>query len=343
MSLPATEADAAIGRVSPYRVRRTLRTLRAPIVSAILRRLAVSIPLLFVVSGLVFFLNAIIPFDATHAILGWYATPDQYAALRHRLGLDLPEYQQYWTWVKHALRGDLGTSFINHASVSQMIVARLPTTLSLIGGTLLVTSVLGGALGVFSAVRGGALGKVVDVLAMGGWVLPAFWVAAQSVVLFAVELHWFPATGYTPFSSSPIGWLRSLALPIASLSVGGVGWLAKVTREAMLDAMGSEYVRMARASGLPERWIVLQHALRTAAVPVVTVAGLLAVNLLIGTVFVENVFALPGLGSLVVPAVGQHDFPVVEGVVVFFTLIVVAINLVIDISYTLLNPRVRAW
>jgi peptide/nickel transport system permease protein len=342
MSLPIPEAGAADARASLTPFRLGFRSLRSPLLAAILRRLMLSVPLLFIVSGLVFALNAIIPFDAARSILGAFAPDAQVAQLRHQLGLDLPESEQYWRWLTHALHGDLGKSLASREPVSQMILERLPTTLSLICGTLIVTVVVGTTLGIVSAVRGGKFGKAVDAMAMAGWVLPSFWLAAQLVVVFSVNLQWLPATGYTPLTASPSGWVRSLVLPVFALSIGGIGWLAKVTRDAMLDALGSEYVRMARASGLPERLVIFQHALKTAAVTVVTVAGLLAVSLLIGTVFVETVFGLPGLGSIVVTAVGQHDFPVVEGIVVFFTLIVVAINLVIDISYSILNPRVRA-
>jgi peptide/nickel transport system permease protein len=160
-------------------------------------------------------------------------------------------------------------------------------------------------------------------------------------VIFAVWRSWFPATGYVSITDSPIGWLHSLVLPVIALSLYGIASLAKQTREAMLDVLASEYIRMARANGISSRSVVFRHALRNASLRVVTVIGLLAVSLIGGTVLVENVFALPGLGSMMVTAATQHDLPVVAGMVVFFTLVVVAINLVVDLAYVWLNPRVR--
>jgi peptide/nickel transport system permease protein len=179
------------------------------------------------------------------------------------------------------------------------------------------------------------------VLALVGFSLPAFWVGAELIVIFAVWRNWFPATGYVSLTASPAGWLHSLVLPVISLSLYGIAATAKQTRESMLDVLGSEYIRMARANGLSSRSIVLRHALRNASMRVVTVLGLQAVGLLGGTVLVENVFALPGLGSLMVTAATEHDLPVVAGMVVYFTLIVVVINLLVDLAYLWLNPRVR--
>src|SRR5581483_1180340 len=180
-----------------------------------------------------------------------------------------------------------------------------------------------------------------DALALAGYSVPAFWIGAELIVLFAVKLTWFPATGYVPVSHSPVDWLRSLVLPVAALSLYGIAAVARQTREAMLDVLASEHIRMARANGLPARSILFRHALRNASVPVVTVLGVVAVGLLGGTIFVENVFALPGLGVLVVNASLQGDLPVVQGVAVFFTLVVIVVNLAIDLAYTWLNPRVR--
>jgi peptide/nickel transport system permease protein len=168
-----------------------------------------------------------------------------------------------------------------------------------------------------------------------------YWIAAELVVVFAVKLGWFPATGYVPFAQSPTEWLRSLVLPVIALSVGAIGAFAKFTREAMMDALASEYVRMARANGISPASIVFRHALKTASLQVLTLAGLFTISLLIGTVFVEIVFALPGMGSLMVQAVLQRDVPLVNGIAVFFCLIVIAVNLVVDLMYSVLSPKVR--
>jgi peptide/nickel transport system permease protein len=196
-------------------------------------------------------------------------------------------------------------------------------------------------LGVDSAVRGGAVGRTVDAVAMVGWVVPSFWLAAQLVIVFAVAVHWLPAIGYVPFAQSPMEWFRSLILPVVALSIAAVGGMAKFTREAMMDALSSEYVRMAEANGIAPTRIIFIHAFKTASVQVVTQAGMLVIGLLIGTIFVETVFALPGMGSLVVNGAQQHDFPMVQGVVVFFTLIIVLVNLLTDIAYTVLSPKAR--
>jgi peptide/nickel transport system permease protein len=315
---------------------------RNVVVRVVVRRLLLAVPLLFVVSATSFLLLALAPGDAANQILGAHGTPDQYAALRRALGLDLPVYEQYWHWLHHALTGDLGTSIVSGAAVAPSIADRLPVTAALIAGALLVSVAFGLGLGVLSAVRGGRVGRVAATLSLVGYSLPAFWVGAELIVLFAVKLQWFPATGYVPFGQSPLDWLRSLVLPVSALSLYGIAAVARQAREAMLGVLASEHIRMAHANGIPIRSIVFRHALRNASVPVVTVLGVVAVGLLGGTVFVESVFALPGLGSLVVNGSLQGDIPVVQGVAVFFTLIVVLVNLAIDLAYTWLDPRIRS-
>jgi peptide/nickel transport system permease protein len=317
----------------------------SPVLIAIVRRFLLSIPLLFVVSALVFLLMSLVPGNVTYTILGDPSTshlpPSAYKALAHQLALDRPVYVQYWLWLQHALTGDLGISLVTKQPISQAIAQRFPVTLSLVIGSVVVGLVLGVALGIISAVRGGALGKAVDALAIAGWVIPVYWLAAESVVIFAVNLRWLPATGYVPFAQSPSQWFKSLVLPVLALAIGAVGLFAKFTREAMLDALGSEYVRMARANGISRASIVLRHSLKTASLQIVTLAGLLTIGLLIGTVFVETVFALPGMGSLIVTGAQQKDLTMVQGVAVFFTLIVVLVNLLVDLAYSVLSPKVR--
>jgi peptide/nickel transport system permease protein len=305
------------------------------------RRLAWGIPLLFLVTATSFVLVALTPGDAARSIVGADAPPDVYLRLRHSLGLDLPLYEQYWRWLVSALHGDLGTSVVSGQRVTDLINSRLPVTLSLIGGALLATVLFGVGIGVFSARRGGALGRAVDGFALLGFALPSFWVGAILIELFAVKVHWFPATGYVPLSASPKAWALSLVLPVTALALHSVAAIAKQTREAMLDALNSEYIRMSWACGLRPRTIVYRHALRNASIRVVTIVALLFVGLLGGTVFVESVFALPGLGSLAVSSATQHDIPVIQGIVVYFVIIVVLVNLATDLTYTWLDPRVR--
>jgi peptide/nickel transport system permease protein len=305
------------------------------------RRLLLAVPLLFIVSILSFVLVSLTPGDAAQQILGVEATPEQYAALRHAMGLDRPLYTQYWHWLQNALHGDFGVSLITSQPVTQAIDQRLPVTASLIVGALLLTTILGVSIGAFSAVRGGIAGRFVDAFALAGFALPSFWLGAALIALFAVRLHWFPATGYVPFAESPDKWFLALVLPVIALALHSVAAIAKQTRESMLDALSSEYVRMARASGVSRSSIVMRHAFKNASIRVATILGLLTVGLLGGTVFVESVFALPGLGSLAVSSSLGHDLPMIQGVVVYFTVIVVVVNLLIDLAYTWLDPRLR--
>jgi peptide/nickel transport system permease protein len=331
------------GRAGHLRVLEALGEIaRRPLVRIVVRRLALAVPLLLIVSATSFVLLSLAPGDAAGQILGSHASPGQYAALKRSLGLDQPVYEQYLRWLRHALHGDLGSSITSGQSVGGAIGERLPVTASLILASLIVTILVGGGLGVVSAIRGGPVGRAADGLALLGFSLPSFWVGAELIALFAVTHRWLPASGYVPPSHSVVGWLRSLALPVAALSFYGIAATAKQTREAMLDALASEHIRMARANGIPVRSIVFRHALRNAAIPVVTVLGLVAVALLSGTVFVESVFALPGLGSLVVDGALRGDLPMVQGVAVFFTATVVVINLGIDLAYRWLDPRVTA-
>jgi peptide/nickel transport system permease protein len=329
-------SGAAVGRAGAQLVR-----FRRSLAWIVARRLLLAAPLLFVVSALSFVLASLTPGDPAHEILGVNAAPQDYARLRHALGLDLPLYDRYWRWLQHALHGDLGVSLFSGESVTHSIDGRLPTTLSLMIGALLVGLVVGVAFGVFSAIRGGIGGRLVDAVSLIGFALPSFWVGAILISLLAVTVRWFPATGYVPFSESAGGWVRALFLPVLALTLNGVAAIAKQTREAILDALSSEYVRMARANGISEASIVFRYALKHAGIRVITILGLQAVGLLGGTVLVENVFALPGAGGLLVDSSIKHDLPVVQGIVVYFTVMVVAINLLIDIAYSWLNPRVR--
>jgi peptide/nickel transport system permease protein len=250
-------------------------------------------------------------------------------------------YQQYWDWLTQAIRGNFGYSLFTHQSVIAAIGQRLPCTLSLVIGSLLVSVVFGVALGVFSAARGGRAARAADATAMVGWVIPVYWIAGELIVIFAVKLACLPATGYVPLSQSVGEWLRSLVLPVAALSIGAIAGFAKFTRDSMLDALSSEYVRMGRANGVPQWSIVFRHAFKGASVQVMTLSGLLVVGLLTGTVFAEQVFGLPGLGTLITQGTLAQDLPVVQGVAVFFTLIVIAVNLVVDLAYSLVSPKVR--
>ncbi|MEY9839983.1 ABC transporter permease [Streptacidiphilus sp. EB103A] len=310
-----------------------------------IRWLLSSLVLLFVVTVLTFVLVAMAPGDAAKAVLnarsGGY-TPQQYQEMRRLMGLDQSLPVQYWHWLDHLLHGSMGTDLFNGQPVTQALSSRIGPSLSVIVATLVVSGLVGVALGIVSAQRGGVLGRLVDVVSLGGLAIPNFWLALVLVELFAVRLSAFPATGYTAFGTDPSQWLRGLVLPVLTLSAGAVAFIAKQTRDAMAEVLSQEFVTMLRARGLSTRSVVLKHALRNAAIPVVTLLGLLLVSLLGGTVVVEDVFAIPGLGQQAMTASGSHDLPMIEGVAFVFTVVVVVTNLLVDVSYRLLNPKVRA-
>jgi peptide/nickel transport system permease protein len=307
----------------------------------IARRLLISAGLVLLVSLLTFLLQAAAPGDTARTILGDHYDPQTYQRLRAQLGLDEPVLAQYWDWLTPALGGDLGTSPISGLDVTTEIANRLPVTLSLIICATVASTLIGVTLGVLSAVRGGRLGRAVDVLSLIGYAVPNFWLALVLVTVFAVTIPLFPATGYVPLGESPAGWARGLVLPVATLALPGVAVFAKQTRDAMRDALARDFVTTLRAGGASEASIVFRHALRNAAIPVVTLVGLTFIGLLSGTVFVEAVFAMPGLGGLAVAATTRHDIPMIQGVVVVFTLVVVVVNLATDLVYGWLNPKVR--
>ncbi|WP_344751485.1 ABC transporter permease [Gryllotalpicola koreensis] len=307
----------------------------------IVKRVLIAIPILLVTSALTFLLQALIPGDAARAIVGAQGSQESYQQVRDQLHLNLPLWQQYTTYLGNLLHGNLGTSLFTGEPVLQSITSRLPVTLSLIIGATVVAAVVGIVLGAVSAKIGGWLARLIDVLALVGMALPNFWFALVLVSVFAVAIPLLPATGYTPLSQDPGLWLASIVLPVIALAIGGIAQVAKITRDGVSDAMEQDYVRTLRAGGVSEGALLWKHALKNSGVPVVTVVGLGFVGALAGSLFVENVFVLPGLGSLVNTATTQHDVPVIQGVALAYAVIVVAINLVIDISYAFLNPKVK--
>jgi peptide/nickel transport system permease protein len=305
------------------------------------RRLALSLPLLVIVPTVTFLLAALIPGDVARTILGADATQAQYLQLRQSLGLNEPLLTRYFTWLGNALHGNLGTSLFWQQPVSSLLDSRLQVTLSLVIGSTALATAVGVVFGVVAALRAGVVGKIVDAIAMVGLAIPNFFLGLLLVTWFAVTLRAFPATGYVPFSQSPGEWLRSIVLPVITLAVPGIAVIAKQTRDAMLEVLDRPFIRTLRAAGVPSRSIIGKHALRNAAIPVVTVTGLIFIASLSGTVLVETVFALPGLGGLVVQATSQHDLPLIQGVAVYFTIAVICVNLLVDLTYSWLDPRVR--
>ncbi len=307
----------------------------------LLRRLLLSVPLLFIVSILAFIMVAIVPGDPAVRILGAGHTAAEYQALDARLGLTAPVLVQYWHWADGVLHGTLGTSLFTNQTVTSELAQRLPPTVWLVTGATLVTVVAGVALGLAGAVWRGPLGRVVDTASWVAFAVPNFWLGLILIEFVAVRAHLLPSSGFVPLGQDPGAWLRSLVLPVLTLAAVGVTGIAKQTRDAMSEVLGREFMAALRMAGLPRRALLLRHGLRNAAIPVVTAAGLFAIAMLGGTILVEQVFVLPGMGSLVVQAAADHDLPVIEGAVLYFTVIVIAVNLLIDLSYARLNPKVR--
>lgn len=305
------------------------------------RRLLRGIPMLFVVSLLTFVLVSLSPGNPAVTLLGTNATSAQYAAVDRQLGLDLPLWSQYWHWLTGAFQGRLGTSLYSSQSVSSILGARLIVTLTLVILGTILSAVAGVSLGVVSALGRRPVSRATDVISMLGFAIPNFWLGLVLILVFAQRLHLLPATGWTPFTSSPSGWLRSLVLPVVTLAAAGATGIAKQTRDSMSDQLSQEYILALRATGIPERSIVFKHALRNAAIPVVTVIGLFFVGMLGGAVLVEQIFSLPGLGSEAVSATNVHDLPVIQGVTITFAIIVVLVNLIIEVAYGWLNPKAR--
>lgn len=305
------------------------------------RRLVWSVPLVFVTSALTFVLVSLVPGNPAEMILGPYASASQVAALQRHLGLDEPVYTQYWHWLENAVQGNFGTSLVSGQSVTSLLSSRLTVSLNLIIGGTILASVLGVSAGTIAATRGGRLGRFVEAAAALGLAIPNFWFGLVLIEIFAVTLGLFPAFGFVAFSSDPLAWFQSLVLPVVAISLAGATQIAVQTRDSMTDVMGREFIRLLEANGIGRRSLLYKHALRNAAIPIVTVIGLNFVGLLSGSVLVESVFNFPGLGSELVDAATSHDIPAIQGTVVYFTLIVVVVNILVDVAYGLLNPRVR--
>jgi len=309
--------------------------------STILKRLAMAIPILLIATSLTFIIQALIPGDAARAIVGMQGTQEAYERIRAQLHLDIPVWQQYLTYLGNLLHGNLGTSLFTGEPVTHTLAIRLPVTLSLIIGATLVASVIGVVAGVISARFGGWVSRVIDTLALIGAALPNFWFALILVTTFAIAIPILPATGYIPVSNGFNLWMKCLVLPVVALAVGGIAQVTKITRDGVASALEQDYIKTLRSAGIGEASILWKHALKNSGVSIVTVIGLGFVGALAGSLFIENVFVLPGLGSLINTATTQHDVPVIQGVALAFAVIVIVINLLIDMSYNLLNPKVK--
>jgi peptide/nickel transport system permease protein len=305
------------------------------------RRLAVAIPMLLIITTLAFFLVSIIPGDPAASILGPDATPAEYAAVREELGLNEPLVVQYASWMSGLFAGDLGDSIRTGRAVLPALVERLPVTLSLAVLATVVTLLAGVALGLVSVLRGGGIGRSAQVASVVGTSLPNFWVGILLVFVFSIWLGILPATGYVAFGDDPGMWAASLVLPVVAVAIAGVAAIARQTRASMNDVLSRDFVRTLLAAGTPRSVILYKHVLRNAAIPVVTSMSFQFIHLLGGSIVIEQVFALPGLGQALIVAISSRDIPVVQGVVVITAILVIIVNLCVDLVNAWLNPKVR--
>ncbi len=305
-------------------------------------RLAGAFLVLVLVSLMSFALIWLVPGDPAAAFLDASATPEQVAKLRGALGLDLSLPQQMLGWYGRILSGDLGQSILLNRSVTAALIERLPVTLSLAALALAFAVFFGVAAGIIAAVNHNRWpDQAVMTTALLGLSVPDFWLGLVMVLVFAVSLGWLPSGGFTPFLQSPTEWLRGMILPALTLGLVQVGFIARMARASMLDTLSQDYVRTADAKGLAKLHVVLRHALPNAMIPILTVIGIVSGALLGGAVIVEQVFSIPGIGRLIVGAIASRDFPVLQGGLLFLAVVYLAINLVVDILYAVVDPRVR--
>jgi peptide/nickel transport system permease protein len=321
---------------------RRIRRAGTTVTRLVLRRFASALPILLMVSLITFALMRLVPGDPSAVIAGLSATPEQIAAIRSDLGLDQPLPVQLWRWYAGLLHGDLGRSLLLGQPVVEATFLRLPVTLALSAYALVITLLLGLATGIIAALRQNSwVDQAAMVAAMLGISMPSFWLGLLMILVFAVNLHWLPTGGYIAFSDDPVGWLRTSTMPAISLALLQAGLLARITRSTMLEVLRQDYIRTARAKGLPRHLVVFKHALANALIPITTVVGITVSLLISASVVTETLFSIPGIGQLLTQAVLNRDYPMVQGGLLIVTGLLVLVNLVVDIGYALLDPRVR--
>ena len=308
----------------------------------IIRRVLATIPVMAVVALFVFSLLYLAPGDPAAVIAGDQASPADVERIRASLGLDRPYLVRFGDWVFDIMRGDLGTSIFTNLPVSHMIMQRVEPTLSLMVVTLVLSVVIAVPMGVVAAWKQGThADRAVMAFAVLGFSVPVFVVGYVLAYVFALELDWLPVQGYTPLSEGLWPWFENLILPAIALRTVYIALIARITRATILEVLSQDYIRTARAKGVGQRAVLFLHALKNAAVPIVTVIGIGIALLIGGAVVTESVFAIPGLGRLTVDAILRRDYPVIQGVVLLFSFVYVLVNLVIDLLYTLFDPRIR--
>ena len=308
----------------------------------LLRRVLAAIPVMGVVALFVFLLLRLTPGDPAAVLAGDNATPAQLERIRTSLGLNEPLYVQFFTWINKLLHGDLGVSLISNVPVATMIGQRIEPSISIAISTIILSILIAVPLGVIAAWKHGTwIDRFVMGLSVVGFSIPTFVIGYVLIQLFAIDLRWLPVQGFKSITNGFGPFFERLVLPTLTLSFIYVALIARMTRAAMLDVLGEDYVRTARAKGIGEVAVLLRHALRNAAVPVVTIIGTGFALLISGVVVTESVFNLPGVGRLTVDAVLARDYPVIQAMILLTSLVYVAVNLLIDVAYTLLDPRIR--
>lgn len=308
----------------------------------LIKRIIALIPVMFIVATVVFFLVHLIPGDPASVLLGPNATPSDVVRVRAQMGLDRPIYSQFLIWISRTFQGNLGDSIFLGRPVTRAILERAEPTLELITLSLIVAILIGIPAGILSAVKPNSwLDKSLMVFAILGVSIPTFWLGLNFIELFAVLLNWLPAAGYSPLSSGVWRNLSYMILPALSLGFNQSALIARICRSSMLEAMGQDYIRTARSKGLAECMVILKHALRNVMIPTVTVIGTSFAVLIGGAVVTEIVFNIPGIGLLIISSVLRRDYPVIQGCVLFIAAAYVLINLIVDIIYVYIDPRVK--
>ena len=308
----------------------------------IVRRLLSTVLVMAIVAVFIFLLLHLSPGDPAAIIVGDNATQAQIDAVRRQLGLDEPLAVQFVHWLAGVLRGDLGISIFSHEPVGKLIAQRIEPTLSLATTTLLLAVAVAVSFGVLAAWKVGTwVDRLVMVLSVVSFSVPVFVVGYLLIYLFSIQLGWLPVQGYAPIAEGFIVWIRHLILPSIALGLAYVALIARITRTAMLDVLSEDYIRTARAKGVATGPVLMKHALKNAGVPIVTVIGIGIALLIGGVVITETVFNIPGVGRLVVDAISKRDYPIIQGVTLIFSGVYVIVNLIVDLSYTLLDPRIR--
>jgi peptide/nickel transport system permease protein len=308
----------------------------------VIRRLFSTLIVMAIVAVFVFLLLHLSPGDPVAIIAGDNATQDQIDAIRQRLGLDDPLPVQFLRWISHVVQGDLGVSIFSNEPVLKLVQQRLEPTVSLALTTLLVAVTLAVSFGVVAAWKAGSwIDRLLMVVSVVGFSVPVFVVGYLLIYVFAIQLRWLPVQGYTPLAEGVGLWARNLVLPSLALGLAYVALIARITRASMLDVLSEDYIRTARAKGVATSSTLLKHALKNAGVPIVTVIGIGVALLISGVVITETVFNIPGVGRLVVDAISKRDYPIIQGVILIFSGVYVLVNLAVDLTYTLIDPRIR--